>query len=675
MYCKPLPHAISTALVITASASSLADENFFDLPLNDLTNIQVTVASASAETIRETPAIVSRLDRVQMERMGLRTLKEILSMLPSVVVNKSTYGNSPISIRGLTDSFNQKILFLLDDTPYWMPAHADIPLLGIPVSAIERVEVIRGPGAVIYGTNASAGVIKIITRKDSSSDITAYAGKNDLFNASLHHQLPLAGGDLSISAEWQHDNGFDAEANNFFRTENLNFIDFDSNYSDKGEINRAQEKQSLLLNYRKKGLELTAHAFESSYAGAVTSTLLNTSETEETGYLLGGKYTFERNGWKYKTFADANRYYHEIPTDELVTANSIVRLGNDSIQGDGRFVFEDNGGQNHRVRAGINSLGDIATNLTLLSGIEYEHRHTEDYNIKDNVGGAHFIALGEPSGKVLQFEGDRIEEYSAYGQLDYKIDDWRLVVGARYTDNEDYGEEITPRASLVYQLSQQQSLKLLYSVGFNSPTFAQKQVISNTGEILEPDLDAEIITSTDLAYTYSSESQHLVVTLFYLEAEDLIVRSNVTGFTNQDNIVRRYGAEINYEVNFDRIKTIASAGYLDQGNEKIENDESAFYAPSITASLGAYYTLNNQQLGLSWRHLGKRGDVDAYDLVNLSYTLQQNNITWFADLRNALDETAIHPHVRSPSITGPRPEIQAEDNVNVIMGLRYQFGQ
>ena len=59
----------------------------------------------------------------------------------------------------------------------------------------------------------------------------------------------LLGGNFSIAAEWQHDNGFDAEADNFFRTEDLDFFNFDNNYSDSGEINRAQEKESVLLKY------------------------------------------------------------------------------------------------------------------------------------------------------------------------------------------------------------------------------------------------------------------------------------------------------------------------------------------------------------------------------------------------------------------------------------------
>ena len=102
----------------------LQAEELLDLSLTELGNITVTVASTHEETIQKTPAIVSRYEMDDMAKMGLRTLKDVLSFVPGVVLNDIKSGPTSIMIRGVYEAYNQKVLFLVDDVPYWMPSHA-----------------------------------------------------------------------------------------------------------------------------------------------------------------------------------------------------------------------------------------------------------------------------------------------------------------------------------------------------------------------------------------------------------------------------------------------------------------------------------------------------------------------------------------------------------------------
>lgn len=184
---KMLPLILSLAANLIVNARVNAVDEMENISLDELLSLDVSVdvASSKVESIIDTPAIVSRYDTKDMQKLGLHTLKDVLSFFPGFVVQDGKV-TSMVMIRGISETFNQKVLFLLDGVPYWMPAHGDIPLLGIPIEAIDRVEVIRGPGAVIYGTNASAGVISVVTKKDQSKLVALKLNNNPLVNTSAY---------------------------------------------------------------------------------------------------------------------------------------------------------------------------------------------------------------------------------------------------------------------------------------------------------------------------------------------------------------------------------------------------------------------------------------------------------------------------------------------------------
>lgn len=149
MKYKPAITLGAIYLLLTGPATAEDLESLFALDITELASIEYTVASTKPQSPIETPAIVSRYLMTDMASLGLRTLKDVPDFIPGFNLHNASIGTSTVMIRGITGTFNQKVLFLLDDVP--TPPHAAIPLLGIPVSAIESVEVIRGPDAVIYG--------------------------------------------------------------------------------------------------------------------------------------------------------------------------------------------------------------------------------------------------------------------------------------------------------------------------------------------------------------------------------------------------------------------------------------------------------------------------------------------------------------------------------------------
>jgi len=198
-------------LTLSYSAQTVEDtialDDLFKLSLEDILKLRVRVASTQPETIIQTPAVVSALDRADMEKLGLTTLDDILSFIPGFIMGKSTAGNSVVMARGVPF----KTLLLLDGVPYWAANFSVTPLTGIAFQSIERIEVIRGPGAVIYGSNATAGVINIITRHDVSGQLTLSAGSHQYQNGEFYYTRQInPKAYLSISAHQYKTDGFKA---------------------------------------------------------------------------------------------------------------------------------------------------------------------------------------------------------------------------------------------------------------------------------------------------------------------------------------------------------------------------------------------------------------------------------------------------------------------------------
>jgi len=159
--------------------------DLLELDLEQLLKIKVSVASVGSESIKDTPAIVSRYERSDLEKMGISNLRDMFNFVPGVIVQHAITGMAAVQIRGIDEAFNQKVLFLLDGIPYHQPSHSLIPLDGIPWESISHIEVIRGPGTVFHGTQASGGVINVITRENPAKDtLLAKTGSHQLREAS-----------------------------------------------------------------------------------------------------------------------------------------------------------------------------------------------------------------------------------------------------------------------------------------------------------------------------------------------------------------------------------------------------------------------------------------------------------------------------------------------------------
>jgi len=142
-----------------------------DRSLEDLMNIKVTSVSKTEQTLSRTASAIFVITAEDIRRSGATNIPDLLRMVPGMDVAQINANTWAISARGLNSRFSNELLVLVDGRNVYTPTFGGVfwDVLDMPFEDIERIEVIRGPGATIWGANAVNGVINIITRKASET--------------------------------------------------------------------------------------------------------------------------------------------------------------------------------------------------------------------------------------------------------------------------------------------------------------------------------------------------------------------------------------------------------------------------------------------------------------------------------------------------------------------------
>ncbi|MFQ5635618.1 MAG: TonB-dependent receptor plug domain-containing protein, partial [Gammaproteobacteria bacterium] len=155
------------AAALPAQAAVVTDtEELIGLSLEELLQVQVTTLSRKPQTMSGSPAAVFVISQKDIQQSGARTLPDILRMVPGVQVAQVDANTWAVTARGSNGIFANKLLVLQDGRSLYGPMFSGVrwDAQDTDLSSIERIEVIRGPGAVMWGSNAVNGVINVITK-------------------------------------------------------------------------------------------------------------------------------------------------------------------------------------------------------------------------------------------------------------------------------------------------------------------------------------------------------------------------------------------------------------------------------------------------------------------------------------------------------------------------------
>lgn len=197
----PAPLLAVLVCALAASVPATAADLFQDLSelsLEALANTRVTSVSKRAEPISDAAASIFVISAESIRRSGVTTIPEALRLAPNLQVARVDARNYAITTRGFNTTLENKLLVLIDGRSVYSPLFSGVfwDAQDVLMSDVERIEVISGPGATLWGANAVNGVINIITKAASATQgaLVGVAGDREHRTAAVRYGGELPGG-------------------------------------------------------------------------------------------------------------------------------------------------------------------------------------------------------------------------------------------------------------------------------------------------------------------------------------------------------------------------------------------------------------------------------------------------------------------------------------------------
>jgi iron complex outermembrane receptor protein len=172
--------SVLSALTFLGAQTQSPPADLTTLNIEDLMNIDVTSASKKEQKLSKVPAAIFVITQEDIYRSGATNIPDLLRMVPGLDVAQINPSIWAISARGFNGQYSNKLLVLIDGRTVYTPIFSGVfwDAQDVPLDSIERIEVIRGPGATVWGANAVNGVINIITKSagETQSAIATAAG-------------------------------------------------------------------------------------------------------------------------------------------------------------------------------------------------------------------------------------------------------------------------------------------------------------------------------------------------------------------------------------------------------------------------------------------------------------------------------------------------------------------
>ena len=188
---------VATAVLATcasahAQAVSQKPGDLANASLEDLMKVEVTSVSKKQQTLSRTAAAVFVITQEDIEKSGATNIPDLLRIVPGLNVAQINASTWAISARGLNGQFSNELLVLIDGRNVYTPSFGGVfwDTVDLPLENIERIEVIRGPGAAVWGENAVNGVVNIIRKKAGDTKggfVSTGGGNTDLDFATLQY--------------------------------------------------------------------------------------------------------------------------------------------------------------------------------------------------------------------------------------------------------------------------------------------------------------------------------------------------------------------------------------------------------------------------------------------------------------------------------------------------------
>jgi iron complex outermembrane receptor protein len=569
-----------------ALGAAAAERNLADLSIEELMNETITSVSKKEQRLGDVAAAISVLTNDDLRRSGATHIADALRQVPGVNVGSLNSNEWAVSSRGFNQVYANKLLVLVDGRAVYTPMFGGVywDLQQMPLEHVDRIEIIRGPGATIWGTNAVNGVINIVTRDARDTQGALAYGEVGSYEQSL--------GGLRVGGELGQETFFRAFAE----------------YQDNSEFltangSRANDGWQLYQG----GFRIDHHAAD----GRQLTWQADFTSTERDDGLIKASNVNSVARWREKlserSSFEVQTYYDRTYRNEAHRSRNSVDTLDIAAQ--------------HRVSLGARH------ELIWGAGYRYIDMHIEQTEPLTIVKDGHLL----------------MDQFSAFIQDEYQLipDKLLITAGTKVEHHEFTGFEWLPSLRVAYKPTSRQTVWAAVSRAVATPNVVQATDALETvfplqfelpdGVVVMPaflgnaDLKPEVLHAYELGYRVQP-TDHLSfdATLFYNDYEDGVTFGDVEGLRPGLPLIARIpwvnglesrtrGAELSVTVSpTPSWRIVATYSYLivDVSGIKVDAGVYESSSPEHQASLRSSYDFSERlSLNALLRYADDVGDV------------------------------------------------------------------
>jgi len=623
---------ITFSSISIPSSAKASSDNYFDLNLTDLLSVEVTSVAKKKQKLNEVAAAVFVISQQDIQRSGVTSIPEALRMAPGVQVAKMDANKWAITSRGFNSQITNKLLVLIDGRSVYTPSFSGVywDAQDTVLDDIERIEVIRGSGASVWGANAVNGVINIITKNANDTQgglVVAGAGNEEKAFVSLRYGAMLNeettarvyvkynDRDSSYSVDLNNDHDNWKSLRSGFRIDSkLNEID---SLTVQGDIYDNDENQAINL-----------WVDPSDPAKAIYAPFYHLDN-------IPSKIT--SNGWNLLSrwehqFSEQSNSTLQVYYDHTERSEAFVEQKIDTFDIDFQHSFQAT--QAHGI----------------IWGLGFRH-------IKDDFNNTYVVSLSPDSSKQSL--------YSAFAQDEITLlpDTLKLTLGVKFEHNDYTGQELQPSARLAWLVNDRSTLWAAVSKAVRTPSRVERTgqavgfivplppTYTTTVEILtigNKDFKSEELRAIELGYRFKpQENLSFDLALFHnnydnLQSFEKFTASPLSSNQFSNNLsATSYGVELATEwrplewwrlqSNYSYIKVSShfDTGFLSSTPSDLVAEGSG---PKHQFSVRSMMDLSHDISFDTWVYYVdrlKRTSM-SYDIVTPSYTSANIKLAWQA---------------------------------------------
>ena len=652
------------AAILAVGTTAMAEENLASQKLKETV---ITTTESFGTSAHETAKNVYVVTAEEIKEKGATTVTDAVKGVPGVIVQKLDGANAVIDLRGQGATGaerGQNTMILLDGIP--LNGLVKVNINSIPVSEIEKIEIIQGGGAVMYGDGAVGGVVNIITKapenKANYGSVGLEAGSWETTRANLTYGTKI-GEKLLVNASYSGYSSMEWRDRN---PEYKNDEDVNESIWLRGKYLLKDGNIELRYNHNKLKDYFTGGLLEEQYKenpqqrgtwGGVNHTVTdiwnlsyNKKLTDKLDFLIYGGYSEEENK-NQNTLT--KEYFIKPQVKYSYGDNSYIVVGGDYRDGNREFKDLKDINNNSAPDDERESYAGYIMNKTTFGNLEF----TQGYR-RERVEYKY-------SSKKYEFVGGK-----------YEITEIKPM-DADYSNNDSYEFGVN------YLYSDTGNIYFNYTRAMRTPT------ISDAG-YWHGDVKTQKNDIYEIGVRDYYKNTAIATSVFYIESENEIYydKFHKYGNTNFDGEVRRIGAQLALAHYFDKLTLRENISYIKpEVTSGIYDGKTFAGVPEWTLNLGATYRFNEKlyvNTDIYYQadayaeddfdnYFGKENDYVTVD-ANISYTLD-NGLELYGGIRNLFDEEYCNTitSTRSPWGAGPRTLFYPADGRSYYAGFRYNF--